>query len=95
MNEIYFGLINYEAHDFVINAIQKRFEQPYDQTYVTLQITAKSRKNQKWRFFKERKLVTEFYDTDVVPERLKLHLKDFTEICSGASDLGLQSVLSH
>ena len=47
MNEIYFGLINYEAHDFVINAIQKRFEQPYDQTYVTLQITAKSRKNQK------------------------------------------------
>ena len=47
MNEIYFRLINYEAYDFVINAIQKRFEQAYDQTYATLQITAKSRKNQK------------------------------------------------
>ena len=47
MKDIYFRLVNYEAHDSVINAIQKRFEKPYYQTYLTLQKTAKDRKSKK------------------------------------------------
>ena len=36
MNAAYFRQIYYEAHDFVINVIEKRFEQPNYLTYIAL-----------------------------------------------------------
>ena len=55
--------IYYEALDFIINAIQKRFEQPNYQIYVNLgDILLKTANTE--NFSEERKVITELYDTD-------------------------------
>lgn len=82
MRNIYFQQITYEALDFVINTIQKRFEQANYQAYVTLQNLFRKATED---FSKERRPATEGYDTDIVLERSKLHVKKVTEIYSRGS----------
>lgn len=82
MRNIYFQQITYEALDFVINTIQERFEQANYQAYVTLQNLFRKAAQD---FSKERRPVTERYDTDIVLERLKLHVKKVTEIYARGS----------
>ena len=73
--------IYYEALDFVISAIQKRFEKPDYQIYVSFENLLLKAAN-KEEFSEAQKVVTEFYDTDFDAQRLKVHLEIFGEDCT-------------
>ena len=63
MPDLYFALY------FVINVIQKYFEQPDYQIYVAPKVAKYE------EFSKEHKLVSEFFNTDFEPEHLNFNYK--------------------
>ena len=68
MPDLYFALY------FVINVIQKNFEQPDYQTYVAPKnLLIKVAKYEE--LSKEHKLVSEFFNTDFEPEHLSFNYK--------------------
>ena len=86
--------IYYEALDFVISAIQKRFEKPDYQIYVSLENLLLKAAN-KEDFSEEQKVVTEFYDTDFDAQSLKVHLKIFGKDCTKLITKDLGSIIEH
>ena len=86
--------IYYKALDFIISAIQKRFEKADYQIYVSLENLLLKAAN-KEDFSEEQKVVTEFYDTDFDAQRLKVHLKIFAEYCTLLITKDLGSIIEH
>ena len=87
----YFRQIYYEALYFVINTIQKCFEILNHQTYVALENLLIEAANNE-HFSKEHTFVIDFNDIDIVTARLKLYLKNFTEVCAKLHKADLQSM---